>query len=132
MEEIYKYNLEDELISSKKIATLVLDKDFAEELYAALCNMMWYKLPESEDERVLHRLKYSVPEDFNWRKDCWSTSWRGSGHIVATLRNNAGVHAEEEYLDWYCAGREGNVSPRVLRTLNDMGWYPVDWPTNED
>lgn len=131
MDEIYKHNLEDDMMSSSKIAALILDHDFAEELYSALCNMMWYKLPENEDERVVHKLKYSLPEDFDWRKDCWSVSWRGSGRIVAELRNKAGVDIEEEYLDWYCAGREGNVSPKVLRVLNDIGWYPVNWPEEE-
>ena len=82
------------------------DETFAQELYAALCNMRWRK--------------------YDWdaqRAPLASMSWRGAGDLVATLEGGDG-----SYLDFYCSGNEGEVSERVRVALGDLGWTPVPWP----
>ena len=96
--------LEDDLLSSDTIASLVKDLTFAQNLYAALCNRKWYK--EGEE---------------------WTSSWRYAGELVADLRSMG-----EDYLDFYCSGigsdvhcdfkREGVISDDVARALEEMGW----------
>jgi hypothetical protein len=77
------------------------DDGFAQELYAALCNMRWQR--EGMDAPV-------------------SMSWRFAGGVVA------GLLGQGDYLDFYCSGNEGKVSGRVRELLGKQGWIPVPWP----
>lgn len=88
------------------------DHVFAQNLYAALCNMRW----QHED---------------NGAEKLWSCSWRHAGDIIATIRQ------EGDYMDWYCSGafkedgegfvNEGVLVPIIVSTLKEMGWTPVEW-----
>jgi hypothetical protein len=77
------------------------DEGFAQELYAALCNMRWQR--DGMDAPV-------------------SMSWRSAGGVVADLVGRGG-----DYLDFYCSGNEGKVSLRVRGLLGEQGWTPVPW-----
>mgnify|MGYP003352164369 CR=1 FL=1 len=71
---------------------LVLNKvrtrdDYAQNVYAAMCNMQWQK---SDVWPVL-------------KDELWSVTWRCSGGIVAELRG------EGDYLSWYCSGMTGGT-----------------------
>ena len=94
--------LEADLLGSERIGTLVKDADFADWLYAALCNIDW-----SRDGYV------------------WSTSWREAGRIVARLQ---GDRTERAYLRFYSRGAppvaadEGTVAPEVADALSALGW----------
>jgi len=61
------------------------NKSYAQNLYAALCNIIWYK--QTEFLPVLTG------------KNEWSCSWRWAGGFVAELEDHGG-----DYLDWYCSG----------------------------
>lgn len=80
------------------------DKTFAQECYAALCNMRW-----------------RACKDLNLVYSC---SWRYAGGLIASLRGKG-----EDYLHWYCSGigdggvPEGEVTPRVREALNELGWF---------
>lgn len=127
---MYPHNMKHDMAHSGQILELVMDLGFATELYGAMCNMRWYKLPDDEADSVIHRLTYPNPEDYS-DDDCWSTSWRTSGDIVAGLRNPTLREKGEElegYMDWYCQGGEGHVTKRVKQTLAKLGWYSVPWP----
>lgn len=85
---------------------------FAQNLYAALCNMRWKHEDEQDPERL------------------WSCSWRYAGDVIATIRE------EGNYMDWYCSGsmdndegfvNEGVLVPMVIDALKEMGWTPVKW-----
>jgi hypothetical protein len=89
------YDLENDL-RSPKVMKAVQDLEFAKELYAAFCNVSWYKNGIE-----------------------WGCSWRYAGEIVAELRN-----VGEDYLDFYCSGYEGRVTDRVAELLNDLNWLP--------
>lgn len=95
--------LEHDLFDSKKIKDLVKIPGFAEELYAAMCNIIWVKdgYPDYEEK----------------------ISWRGSGGVVACLVNPKG-----SYMDFYCAGNEGIVSERVEKYLKELGWTWKTYP----
>lgn len=107
-----------------------LQKDYyAQNLYAAICNMRWQKLD------VMPILK----------NEYWTASWRAAGGIVAELRN-----CGEDYIDWYCSGMggivnydadenelwmeekryvaEGTVTDEIEYDLRQIGWQPSPWP----
>lgn len=89
-----KNNLYDILRSSERIKKLVKCDQFAQELYAALCNTEW-RFPDGDDMGV---------------------SWRSAGGIVADLRE-----MNEDYLDFYCSGGEGNISFAIKEEMSLLG-----------
>jgi hypothetical protein len=126
VEDLYR---SDEIL--KKIRS---DKQYAQNLYAAFCNMRWQKL------EVLPVLK----DDF------WTCSWRSAGGVVAQLRGGS-----EDYMDYYCSGMggfaafddetdeeakarfdkrgyvpEGTVTDEIKEDLKKIGWIPSEWPDN--
>ena len=103
--------------------TKIKDARYAQNLYAALCNMQWQKT-----------------EVFPILKDeLWSCTWRSSGGIIAELRD-----CGEDYMDWYCSGMgglsdyhdsgefdgyvsESTVTDEIRADLASLGWHPVPW-----
>jgi hypothetical protein len=123
-----KSNMEYDLRSSKEMCDKVKDSDaYAQNLYAAMCNMEWRKRdlwPEMKEEN-------------------WGCSWRHAGGIIADMRE------EGDYIDWYCSGignddtgygldhrrangyvPEGVVTEEIELDLNRLGWRPV--PYNDE
>jgi hypothetical protein len=82
------------------------DDAFAHDLYGALCNMRWRRR-DADTEPV-------------------SMSWRYAGDVVAHLAYKGGW-----YLDYYCSGNEGVVSPCIRDALGALGWIPAPWPEDE-
>lgn len=103
-------------------------KDYAQHVYAALCNMRWQPtevMPILSDEY-------------------WSCSWRSAGGIVADFENAGG-----DYMDWYCSGigdglgngdadrtrgyvPEGVVTDEIREDFAALGWHPSPWPKDKD
>ena len=122
-------NLEWDLRTTPWILEKVLDPAYAQNIYAALCNMRWQKID------VMPILK----------DEYWSCSWRYAGGIVADLRG------EGDYIDWYCSGirdvdynkkenkgwdqrdyvPEGTVTEEICEDFRRLGWQPVDWDDDE-
>jgi hypothetical protein len=113
-------NMEYDLRSTDWILEKVRNsKDYAQNLYASMCNMQFIKLD-------------TIPILKNQR---WSCSWRHSGGIVADMRQ------EGDYIDWYCSGirndddpettshyvPEGIVTDEIKADLKRLGWTPVEW-----
>ena len=123
VEDIYK---DAEILS--KIRTR---DDYAQNLYAAWCNMQWCP-------KELWPTLRQDPE-----KDLWSASWRGAGGLIAQIRG------EGDYMDWYCSGMgglatyditegeeymakknyvsEGSVTDEIATDLDKLGWFPVPY-----
>lgn len=90
--------------------------DYAQNLYAAMCNRDWQELA------VWPILK----------NETWSCSWRMAGGIVADLRGSG------SYIDWYCSGigaadhptqkfvNESVVTDEIRQDLARIGWRPID------
>jgi hypothetical protein len=79
-----------------EIERIRTDTEFAQRVYAALCNKGWRRGDEG-----------------------FSCSWRAAGAIVADLRR------EGDYLDWYCSGGEDDpVASDVRDALAPFGWEP--------
>jgi len=127
-----EYDLQEEIRDCPWLMEKILTRDdYAQNLYAAWCNMQWCK---REMWPVLSE-RY------------WSASWRGAGGIIADLRNKG-----EDYMDYYCSGMggfatydlkegeeymagkkyvpEGHVTEEIAKDLYDLGWIPV--PYNDD
>jgi hypothetical protein len=126
--EWQKDNMEYDLRSSEWMCAKVRNSEtYAQNLYAAMCNMQFIKLD------VLPILK-------NQR---WSASWRSAGGIVADMRQ------EGDYIDWYCSGigneglgngdfdgdkgyvPEGTVTDEIRMDLQQLGWLPTPWDDEE-
>lgn len=108
-------NLEDELMHCDWIvAKAKANKSYAQNIYAALCNMEWQK------REVWPILK----------GETWGCSWRYAGGLVARLIE------EGDYLDWYCSGirdesagyaPEGRVSDEIEEDFLKLGWVPIPY-----
>ena len=103
-------------------------KDYAQNLYAAFCNMQWCP----------RELWPILKEEF------WTASWRAEGGIVAEFEGQQG-----DYMDWYCSGMgglatydekegetymaekkyvpEGVVTEEIELDLNRLGWIPIPY-----
>lgn len=102
-----RFNLEQDLYANAALlAQIETDRSLADELYAALCNNQFR-------HREMH------PD-----APFWSCSWRYAGGIVAELTDPS----RYDYLDFYCGGNEGYISPRVEALLDGMGWVGNPWP----
>ena len=117
-----QYDLEQDMKTSEMILEKVKDDRYAQNLYAALCNMQWQKV------EVLPVLK----------EELWHCSWRYAGGIVAELQGKG------DYLEWYCSGiyggdwgdgkdeiegyvPESTVTEEIAADLKTLGWIPVPW-----
>lgn len=129
-----KYDLVEDIRNSPEMMAKIRadDRRYAQNLYAAWCNMQWCP---KEFWPVLRQ----DPD-----KDLWSASWRGGGGIVANLRNKG-----EDYMDYYCSGMggfatydleegkehmastgyvpEGVVTEEIAQDLDKLGWFPVPY-----
>jgi hypothetical protein len=127
-------NMEYDLRSSKEMCDKVKASDnYAQNLYAAMCNMTW------QSREFWQEMK----------GETWSCSWRSAGGIVADMRE------EGDYIDWYCSGigneeyghgldgtvpivepdgktyvPEGTVTEEIELDLNRLGWRPI--PRDDD
>jgi hypothetical protein len=133
-----KRDLIEDIYKDSEILGKIRTRDeYAQNLYAAWCNMRWCP-------RELWPALRQDPE-----KDLWSASWRGAGGIVAQLRNNG-----EDYMDYYCSGMggvatydekegeeymnrmkfvpEGTITAEIANDLNRLGWMPVPWDDHEN
>jgi hypothetical protein len=124
VQDIYR---DDEILN--KIRTR---RDYAQNLYAAWCNMQWCP------KELWPTLRQDPDKDF------WSASWRGAGGIVADFRN-----CGEDYMDYYCSGMggvatydleegeaymakmkyvsEGTITDEIATDLDRLGWFPVPY-----
>ena len=129
--EWQKDNMEFDLRSTDWILAKVRASDnYAQNLYAAMCNMQFQKIepwPILKNER-------------------WSASWRSAGGIIADMQEKG------DYIDWYCSGigsaedgyglshnkpasdsdgrsyvPEGVVTEEIDNDLRKLGWMPVEW-----
>ena len=121
-----EHDMEDDMQNSALIMTKIKNDIYAQNLYAAMCNMRWQK---SEVWPVL-------------KNDLWSCTWRSSGGIVAELQGKG------DYLDWYCSGMgglsdydsvgtpgyvsESTVTDEIRADLGSLGWHPVPWEDDPD
>jgi hypothetical protein len=122
-----KDNLEYDLRTSDMIAEKCQDDSYAQNLYAALCNMRWQRI------EVMNILKDQY----------WSCTWRYAGGLIADILERG------DYMDWYCSGigggdepdtynaghdlarkgyvAEGHVTEEIKADLASLGWQPVEW-----
>lgn len=116
-------SFEKEFESSKEITLMIADYEIAQQFYAALCNVEWTRKRESSEDETARALLGD--------KNAYSCTWRYAGGFIAQLRNSL-YNKEEDYLDFYCSGSEGVVSPLVEDALEKIGWKPVYYDQNRD
>lgn len=118
-----EYNLEYDLRTTDWILAKVrADDNYAQNLYAAMCNNDFQRLDV-----------YPILVN-----QTWSASWRHAGGIVADMRQ------EGDYIDWYCSGirndgyqedldtitpdsyvSEGVVTDQIESDLQRLGWRVI-------
>lgn len=120
--EWQKDNLEYDLRSTPWIVAKVQEDRYAQNLYAAMCNILWQRIDV-----------FPILKD-----EYWHCSWRSAGGIVADLRQ------EGDYIDWYCSGigsglgngdedgtmgyvSEGTVTEEIEQDLKSLGWQWCEW-----
>ncbi len=126
----HKNNMEYDLLTTDWILEKVRSSDsYAQNLYAAMCNMEWRK------RELWQELK----------EENWGCSWRSAGGIIADMQQKG------DYIDWYCSGMgglnrefdgdetneqwqkrtgyvpEGVVTEEIERDLNRLGWTPIPY-----
>jgi hypothetical protein len=113
------------------------NKYYAQNIYAALCNMRWCKISGDNSQDTIDILK----------DELWSCTWRSAGSIVAQICGKG------DYMDWYCSGmgglnsdfdpdsgetfeewqartkyaEEGIVTEEIANDFKNIGWVPVPW-----
>lgn len=106
------------MMRDKIIISYLHDAGIAADFYRALCNVDWYQKREMpDDERIMSKLRGDKFEP-------WGCSWRQAGGYIADIRNTH-YNTNENYMDFYCAGHEGTVTPLVLECFDRMGWRPI-------
>jgi hypothetical protein len=117
-----KASLEQDLLKTEYVRNKCREREsYAQNLYAAMCNNLFYKNDEE-----------------------WSCSWRYAGGIVAELidkHNNTELNIirdHMDYLDWYCSGiaadehsgyvSEGVVTSEITNDLLNLGWIVKPYP----
>jgi len=103
-------DLEDDIRADAEIMQKLQDTGYARDVYAALCNIRW------QPKEV-----WPVLQD-EW----WTCSWRCAGGIVADLRLQ-----DEDYMDFYCAGKEGTVTDEIAEDFSRIGWRWSEWPKDK-
>ena len=120
-------DLYEDIQADLEIMNKIQDDRYAQNVYAALCNMRWQP---AEVWPVL-------------QEEYWSCSWRSAGGLVADLRNRG-----EDYMDWYCSGigsglgngdpsgtkgyvSEGIVTDEIRADFARIGWHPSEWPKDD-
>lgn len=102
------HSLELDIRLTPEIVRKVRESDlYAQNLYAAMCNVIWQEHDVWEVLRDQH----------------WQCTWRYAGSIIS------GIREQGSYLDWYCSGMEGTVTDEILQDLAAIGWRPIE---NED
>ena len=127
-----KYDLIEDIYRDDEVLNKIRSReDYAQNLYAAWCNMQWCK-------KELWPTLRQDPE-----KDLWTASWRGAGGIIAQFRKQG------DYMDWYCSGMggvatydeeegeaymtkmkyvpEGVITDEIATDLDRLGWFPVPY-----
>jgi hypothetical protein len=90
----------------------IKDYDFAQKIYANLCNLVWYDYVNDE---VI------------------TFSWRSSGGFVSGIRQLG-----ENYMDFYCSGNEGEIDDEIEKLfeswniVNVKGYYDIKTKTEEE
>jgi len=101
-------SLEEKLAKDEMILELIQDLGFAEELYAALSNIQWFRMSDSTRD----------PDA------AYTFSFRYAAGMVASMRNQG-----ENYMDFYCSSKEGIVSRRIQDELKRLGWKWTPYTT---
>lgn len=130
----YEHRPENDLEYDLRTTEWILAKarssdSYAQNIYAAMCNMRWQKLDT-----------FPILKD-----EYWSCSWRCAGGIVADMLQKG------DYIDWYCSGIQGGwdmgggpqegpkgyvpeatITEEIREDFQKIGWIPSEWPEDSD
>ena len=130
MEIVDTVNLEEDIKNCPELVAKIKQYPmYAQNVYAALCNIVWYKTTE-----FLPLLKGNNE---------WTCSWRYAGGIMADIIGTG------DYMDFYCSGirgdeadveennididrpyiAEGGVTDEITTDFKKMGWQ---WKEYDD
>lgn len=129
----YPHDMIHDMVTCPEVMAAVEDEDFAQHLYASICNRMWFKITPDQ-QGVFDRLKMLPDRDKMEYNEYWSASWRATGGIVADLREpflRRTGKSLEDYMNWYCSGSEGHLFEDVVGLLKKIHWYSFEENDNQ-
>lgn len=95
-----RFDLEYDILTNPGVRSKIQQSPtLAKALYAALCNNEFRHTQMTADDLM------------------WCCTWRYAGELVARV-----VDTNQDYLDYYCSGNEGYISPEVETLLGELGW----------
>jgi len=107
--------LKTEILASEKYSQMMKEKEFASELYSALCNNFWGTKKYREKGNVVQVL--------------YCSSMRTCAKDVADIRNEV-TGGNETYLDYFCEtdpkNPNGFVSDRIRQMMKEIGLKQLD------
>lgn len=83
----------------------------AKDVYRSLCNVAWVPM----DSKAA-----TYDECDPGDEGVFTISWRSAGQVVADLRDQG-----EDYLDFYCSGREASITDEILEAMKNVGLRPL-------
>lgn len=89
-------------------------REDAEDVYRSLCNVGWAL--ESSPAK-----SYGDINLLGVDRSAIAYSWRAAGALVADL-----VGEGEDYLDYYCVGREGTITDEIRSLFKSKGVRPLE------
>jgi len=118
-----QHNLMDDIRNSKLIAKKLESREYAQQLYAALCNTEWQRTD------VWSILSSDGPS---------TMSWRTAAGLVTDIEPVINGDPRT-YIDLYCSGiqeidnaiSEGTITPEIAADLLTIGWIGKN-NTNND
>lgn len=100
---------QDETIVSTVLARLARSSsDDAEKVWSAMVNVLWVEL----DSPVADYTAETSGEGIAW-------GFREAARLIS------GWRGEDNYMDWYCCGPQGEVSPEIVSEMEAVGYRPV-------
>lgn len=126
-QEVYEHDLLHDLVNSDRMRELVCDDYIATDLYGAMCNVRWVKLPVCLASRTAFVLSTTASDLGN--NNSWTASFRYAAEMIAIMRNIELKNCAETYLDWYLSADAGygHITEQIAEELLKIGWIPFKY-----
>ncbi len=128
VEAAFYVDMWDDIVAAFR-GKILKSRTYSVDVYCAMCNMCWIRHRTALSDALqklewIHRRKPDGYSDYMSERfrNLYSCSWRYAGGRIAEIRD-----VGENYMDFYCSGYEGMVTPEIEKDFNVIGWYKHPW-----